>query len=222
MIIISLMAFIGLYASAGQDAGAWQRLVPYRIMAPNVVKTPACTDNDGDGYQGLTHNSSGYATCLLTTERDCNDDTAAIKPGAIEACNGGIDDNCDGKVDVISDEVISYTASWSHLVENCPEEARFKTGYNTGVCYYLYICRFCEDSDGGADLEHSGQAASYHGVIEDSCGENGKLNEAVCRASWYESIPTTVPLDCPSGSVCRDGRCVKDLMRIPTRVYELR
>ena len=56
-------------------------------------------DGDGDGYGGSTTKSAcsppvGY----VTTPGDCNDNSAAIKPGAVELCDG-IDNNCTGGID---------------------------------------------------------------------------------------------------------------------------
>ena len=48
-------------------------------------------DQDGDGY--VPNNACGYGT-----QGDCNDNNAAIHPGAAEICNG-IDDDCDGLID---------------------------------------------------------------------------------------------------------------------------
>jgi hypothetical protein len=52
----------------------------------------ACADADGDGYQG-----SSPSGCAMTTALDCNDANAAVKPGAVEICGNGVDENCDGR-----------------------------------------------------------------------------------------------------------------------------
>ncbi|HXH27922.1 MAG TPA: MopE-related protein [Candidatus Polarisedimenticolia bacterium] len=65
-------------------------------------------DNDGDGLidEGLPvggpavdADSDGYPLCAAAGQTpDCNDENAAIHPGADERCNG-LDDDCDGLVD---------------------------------------------------------------------------------------------------------------------------
>jgi len=50
----------------------------------------ACTDQDGDGY------SPDGGAC---GPRDCNDFDPAVNPGAVEACNDGIDNDCNGDID---------------------------------------------------------------------------------------------------------------------------
>lgn len=46
-------------------------------------------DEDGDGY--VPNNNCGYGQ-----PGDCNDNNAAINPGAREICGNGIDENCNG------------------------------------------------------------------------------------------------------------------------------
>jgi len=58
-----------------------------------ACQVAACTDNDGDGY-----GSNGASTCPKGTAIDCNDNNAAINPGAIEVCDS-LDNNCNGQID---------------------------------------------------------------------------------------------------------------------------
>jgi hypothetical protein len=48
---------------------------------------PPCTDADGDGF------------CV--SQGDCNDANASVRPNAVEACSGGVDENCNGLVDCL-------------------------------------------------------------------------------------------------------------------------
>ncbi|MAT55510.1 MAG: hypothetical protein CMN32_13620, partial [Saprospirales bacterium] len=55
-------------------------------------------DLDGDGYtDGITHVSCSPPAGYVASAQpgDCDDNNAAVNPGAAEACNG-LDDNCDG------------------------------------------------------------------------------------------------------------------------------
>jgi MYXO-CTERM domain-containing protein len=67
------------------------------------------TDNDRDGYgSSLVAPTEGDLSCSLAgvsgTDDDCNDNNAAIHPGATELVNDGVDQNCD-------------------LIELCPADA---------------------------------------------------------------------------------------------------
>ncbi len=49
-------------------------------------------DADGDGFTKAN-------PCGIGAQNDCNDNSAAINPGATEICNNGIDENCNGQID---------------------------------------------------------------------------------------------------------------------------
>jgi len=48
-------------------------------------------DKDGDGYTAI-------GSCTGSMD-DCNDNDAAINPGAVEVCGDGVDNNCNGIID---------------------------------------------------------------------------------------------------------------------------
>ena len=89
---------------------------------------PACNDSDGDGY-----GNPGDSSCRFSAE-DCDDTDASINPGAVEDCNDGIDNDCDGTID--SEDIDCYTCdqhtdrgqckadprcSWSGKNKECTE-----------------------------------------------------------------------------------------------------
>jgi parallel beta-helix repeat protein len=71
-------------------------------------------DADGDGFggeaslTGCTH-PSGY----LPTSGDCDDADAAVNPDADEVCDG-VDDDCDGTVDLGASDAVVYHADADH------------------------------------------------------------------------------------------------------------
>lgn len=65
------------------------------------------TDEDNDGFpssaalitQCLRPQYGKALSELITLQTDCEDENAAIHPGANEICNNGIDEDCDGMID---------------------------------------------------------------------------------------------------------------------------
>lgn len=55
-------------------------------------------DNDGFGNPAVTQQACSQPNGYVTNSADCNDNNAAIKPGATEVCDA-IDNDCDGQTD---------------------------------------------------------------------------------------------------------------------------
>jgi hypothetical protein len=69
----------------------------------------AGADKDGDGFPEGVDNE-----CMVT---DCNDHDPAIHPGAVEICDDGIDNNCDGLVDA-QDPACQHTEVCNNCVDD--------------------------------------------------------------------------------------------------------
>ncbi|MEJ2464549.1 MAG: putative metal-binding motif-containing protein [Candidatus Thiodiazotropha sp.] len=66
---------------------------------PNAVNCPAiCTDMDADGY------STEGGSCGAI---DCDDNNAAVNPGAVEVCSDAVDNNCNGLTDTADSNAVN-------------------------------------------------------------------------------------------------------------------
>ena len=66
----------------------------------NILTKPSATGKKMTSEQSVDNDRDG-----VPLGQDCNDNDAAIRPGAIEICDG-IDNNCDGSIDENSEYVI--------------------------------------------------------------------------------------------------------------------
>jgi hypothetical protein len=90
-----------------------------------VTGTPVIyyADNDNDTFgdaANTTSSCSGVPTGYVTNSLDCNDGVAAINPAAIEICNNGIDDNCNGQIDekIYNTTIASSCSSYTWTLNN--------------------------------------------------------------------------------------------------------
>ncbi len=142
----------------------------------------ASIDNDGDGHPATT---------------DCNDDDPSIHPGAVERCEGRVDDNCDTLVDcddaACNAQVCAAGARCANL--RCAEQ----------------LCADGLDNDGteGADC------------FDPDCDQQPCMNDGTCRAGVCrtqneanlcndgldndgDTFTDCADPDCPNGSACND------------------
>ena len=66
------------------------------------VLTTFYADGDGDTYgdDGMTAEACSAPEGYVAMNGDCNDADAAVNPAATEVCGNGIDDDCDGYIDL--------------------------------------------------------------------------------------------------------------------------
>ncbi len=164
-------------------------------------------DADGDGYGGTGFTACTQPSGTVTVGGDCDDSSAAIHPGADEYCNG-VDDDCDGSVDVGAVDEISW-------YQDSDGDAYGDVGVSTTACSgpsgTVADATDCDDSDATV---HPGADEHCDGVDEDC---DGSIDEdAVDMGSWYvdsdgdgygDSGSATLACTTPSGSVATGGDC---------------
>ncbi|WP_164002840.1 MopE-related protein [Pyxidicoccus caerfyrddinensis] len=144
-------------------------------------------DADGDGFGDAAQSTQacGKPTGYVAVANDCNDTSAAIKPGAAEVCDG-VDNNCSGAVD----EGIALL-TWYRDVDG----DTYGTSTNTlQKCSqpvgYVSAANDCDDSS----------AAIKPGATEVSDGVDNNCNGAV-----DEGFPAGITVSAPNGSTTEAG-----------------
>ena len=139
-------------------------------------RTCTCLDNDADGY---------FAESECGTEVDCDDDDSAVNPGAVEICDDGMDNDCDGDRDCndgdcTDDPFCTQTSQVWRLVETTV----LSDGYEStreGIC-------LGEGSDGEI-ITLSGSSITAHWYsFSQYCGNHFDINGTIT----FDTPPETV------------------------------
>ncbi len=170
IIILGLVSIIGTGGSGSYSPASEKSMTYYR-------------DADGDGY-GDAGNAAEFTSMPLgqyvSNKTDCDDSNPAVHPGAIERCDDGIDNNCDGEIDVgcicTDDDGDGYFV-------------QFGCGTNVD----------CNDADAAI---HPGVAEVCWDSVDNNC--NGQIDEG-CTCTDADADGFYVEGNCGTAVDCDDG-----------------
>lgn len=133
---------------------------------PNAINCPTqCTDMDGDTYS-IEGGSCGPI--------DCNDNDAAINPGAEENCSDGIDNNCNGKLDAADPNAVGCPVI-------CTDNDGDGYSVEGGVCGAMD----CNDSD--PNLNPGAMEICGDG-IDNNCDARIDAADSTCQAMGNDDV----------------------------------
>jgi hypothetical protein len=92
--MVGLLLFLACAKDGDDTAGTNEADADADTDADTDTDSDSDTDSDTDTDIGPDADKDGY-----TDDVDCDDDDAAVHPGAAETCGNGIDDNCNGTPD---------------------------------------------------------------------------------------------------------------------------
>jgi len=172
-------------------------------------------DADGDGYgdAATSQEACSQPDDTVTDDSDCDDDDAAVNPGASETCNG-VDDDCDGLVDDEDSGVTGTTTWWLDYDHDgygadaiTAEACEQPSGYVDAA-----LGEDCDDLDASA---HPGAGELCDGTDNDCDGETDE-DDASDTSTWYadsdgdgygDASTTTDACAQPSDHVADAGDC---------------
>lgn len=119
--------------------------------------------------------------------------------GTCKDDNGVYSDYCDSVGGLVEWNCVNKICS--SIKQMCP------TGYycKEGECVnYNQTQNYCNETDGGKNIQTKGNLISNNGTFTDKCLSNTTLIEEYCNGSLH----VTAHINCSSGFYCSDGACV--------------
>ncbi|HXG18885.1 MAG TPA: MopE-related protein [Methylomirabilota bacterium] len=171
-------------------------------------------DADGDGFGDPAHTAQGCSppASFVENDQDCNDNAAAVHPGATELCNA-TDDNCDGAKDEGFDVGAACAAGVGACASNgvkvCAADGKSAMCNATPGTPTAEVCNNIDDNcngqvDDGLGTISCGQGGCEHTVAACINGQPGLCTPGTPKA---EICGNSIDEDC-NGS---DLTCVVTL-----------
>ena len=143
-------------------------------------------DADGDGYgdELVTQDSCVTPSGYVGIAGDCNDGDAAVSPGALEVCDGKVDEDCDGLVDD-ADPSVTGTTTW-YLDSDGDGYGDVAVTLDTCVVPAGYVAD-ATDCDDGAATTNPAATEVCDGTTDEDC--DGLVDDAdpsvTGTTTWY-------------------------------------
>jgi hypothetical protein len=170
-------------------------------------------DADGDSFGNPA--ASVTAECnpptgYVANNTDCNDTNGAIRPGALEACNG-LDDDCDAQIDegvkktFYRDQDSDGYGTSSTTTQACSAPSGYVTSpadcNDTDNTIRPGVVEVCDNKDNNCNGSVDDNIASLYCAVGGACG-----SITACVSGVPQTCPTTVPNAQLAECVCADGQ----------------
>jgi hypothetical protein len=194
---------------------AWSQCDSWGQIAVDYINVDECTqsifykDSDGDGYGNIEASTKACAapTGYVANSNDCNDNNAAIHPGATESCDG-IDNDCNiATIDGSSESWFNHATTCGWGV--CSRTGAFtcQAGVKTDTCSAGAPIG-TDNNCNGIDENCNGKADENYKPTATTCGIGScaKTGQTSCVGG---SIVDSCKAGTPTAEICdnKDNNC---------------